>query len=428
MKKHYDIVVVGAGIAGLAIAEIYSRSGRNVLLVEKSNKIANGSSSQQHGWFHTGSLYSGSGILQFNKSMLGNIDDILCYYRDFKGMNLKVDINGKLKSRNLTNKWFDENKLIYLYEKAEINKNKRFKNIWKNSKNFHDITQQYDWKNGDAAFYFSKQKKAKSSKFYNKNYLKNNLKINHSNFCQLNSLDRKMNTSIICNDIFNSFYSYGGKVLFNNTLKKYKKKNKKIYLETSSKNITTDKLILATGFNSNLLSNKNYYRNPIASPLLVAYPKLHSSNFVFMSENINKTINHILHNFQDKEYSVIGGGYSSSIDDEKNKQKDLINLKNLSESIFKQYKNSKIKYYFGIKNEIYLRGKNRNYMYNIIENEKNVYIVNPGKFSLAFSLAVNTFLKTENHYPNTNININIKNKNVKIKNNLHQTVLKKIYK
>ena len=147
-----------------------------------------------------------------------------------------------------------------------------------------------------------------------------------------------------------------------------------------------------------------------------------------MSENINKTINHILHNFQDKEYSVIGGGYSSSIDDEKNKQKDLINLKNLSESIFKQYKNSKIKYYFGIKNEIYLRGKNRNYMYNIIENEKNVYIVNPGKFSLAFSLAVNTFLKTENHYPNTNININIKNKNVKIKNNLHQTVLKKIYK
>jgi glycerol-3-phosphate dehydrogenase len=54
----YDLAVVGGGIAGLAITEIFARSGRSVVLIERNDCLCGEASAAHHGWFHFGSLYS----------------------------------------------------------------------------------------------------------------------------------------------------------------------------------------------------------------------------------------------------------------------------------------------------------------------------------------------------------------------------------
>ena len=41
MKKHYDVVIVGAGIAGLECANQLKDSNLNILLLEKNRKFYN---------------------------------------------------------------------------------------------------------------------------------------------------------------------------------------------------------------------------------------------------------------------------------------------------------------------------------------------------------------------------------------------------
>ena len=58
MKKEYDITIIGGGIAGITIAEIFSRNGYKVCLIEKNKSLCKETSGSHHGWFHFGSLYS----------------------------------------------------------------------------------------------------------------------------------------------------------------------------------------------------------------------------------------------------------------------------------------------------------------------------------------------------------------------------------
>lgn len=53
----YDFLVIGAGVVGLAQAEILSRNGRRVLVVEKENRIGTGVSSRNSEVIHAGIYY-----------------------------------------------------------------------------------------------------------------------------------------------------------------------------------------------------------------------------------------------------------------------------------------------------------------------------------------------------------------------------------
>ena len=57
MKK-YDWIIVGGGISGITTAEILTREGFSVLLLEKNNTLASETTKVCHEWFHTGSLYT----------------------------------------------------------------------------------------------------------------------------------------------------------------------------------------------------------------------------------------------------------------------------------------------------------------------------------------------------------------------------------
>ena len=73
----YDYAIVGGGIAGLASAEIFARSGFKVILLEKNSKICSESSGTHHEWFHFGSLYTLFQNKNFLKVLVGGIDDLL---------------------------------------------------------------------------------------------------------------------------------------------------------------------------------------------------------------------------------------------------------------------------------------------------------------------------------------------------------------
>lgn len=57
IKKHYDVVVLGAGIIGLSIARIFSRHNKSVLLVEKQTDYGQGISSSNSQTIHAGIYY-----------------------------------------------------------------------------------------------------------------------------------------------------------------------------------------------------------------------------------------------------------------------------------------------------------------------------------------------------------------------------------
>lgn len=96
MSEEYDAVVVGAGIAGLATAEIAARSGLKVVLLEKNHAVCAEASGGHHGWFHFGSLYSIFPNNQFMRTLVGGIDDLLEYYSCFPRMNIRVGETGRL--------------------------------------------------------------------------------------------------------------------------------------------------------------------------------------------------------------------------------------------------------------------------------------------------------------------------------------------
>src|SRR3972149_9921353 len=114
MLKKYDLGIIGGGIAGLAIGEIFARSGFKVVIIEKNEKLCMGDSGAHHEWFHFGSLYSIFPNNQALRTLVGGIDDLLVYYRDFDGMNLKVTSDGRLINEDKENSWFREDTIEYV--------------------------------------------------------------------------------------------------------------------------------------------------------------------------------------------------------------------------------------------------------------------------------------------------------------------------
>jgi len=102
--QDYDWIVVGAGVAGISIAEILSRLGLKVLLLEKNQKLAAETSRVFHEWLHTGALYTlVPDRLKTTRYLLGAIDDFFEYYSGFKNMNLVGSSSGlRVQSDGLT--------------------------------------------------------------------------------------------------------------------------------------------------------------------------------------------------------------------------------------------------------------------------------------------------------------------------------------
>ena len=114
MKK-YDWAIVGSGIAGISIAEILTRQGHSVILIEKNDSLASETTKEFHEWLHTGALYT---LLPDNlltlRFILGAVDDLIEFYSSYNRMNLIPTREG-LKIDDKLGGWFNNNYIYFKY-------------------------------------------------------------------------------------------------------------------------------------------------------------------------------------------------------------------------------------------------------------------------------------------------------------------------
>lgn len=401
MKK-YDVTIIGGGIAGICIAEIFSRDNLKVLLIEKNKNLISEASTSQHGWFHFGSLYA---ILENNqtlKNMLSNLVNITKYYSHFKKMNLSFS---KKKFRFKKKRgWFNDDKINY-YVASRNDKDLKNRNFIKYLKNI------YDWEKKIKLFVarhkifesnldikdFAEKITSASYKDYSKKYITKpalkKINLNPNTHFKISGFDRTFNTEVIVRSLIQSYLSNNGEIKLKTNFKKYSLEKKNIHILTSRGKFQSKYLINASGKNTPVISKNKNIKN-FVSPIGSFYPALCNENFVRLSPKKVETLNHLIHYHNNKKYSVISSALSFPY---KNYLKNDNTAKKQFESIlkknFKEY--PKVKYkkiYNGVKTE-FIDKSLRNYNYKIISEDKNksVYTVIPGKFTLSFSLAVEIY-------------------------------------
>ena len=79
MKQNYDIIIVGAGVSGLACAQKCSESNRDFLIIEKSNRIGGrvGSLRSEEFVFDLGFQVYNTAYKVTNKLLKEKADDFL---------------------------------------------------------------------------------------------------------------------------------------------------------------------------------------------------------------------------------------------------------------------------------------------------------------------------------------------------------------
>jgi len=363
----YDFIVIGAGIAGIAIAEILQRAGKHVLLLESREYVCAEASAQQAGWFHTGALYAALPNRSFSSALVNNLNIINTYYKDFENMNLAAN-GGVHLTKN--GGWFSDNPIYYYYVSSEAKEVEFWKKLpwW--------LVTQSIKSNGN------KQRQYTEHAYYNS---LPDLKLPTIDINQISlvfsSCDRIMDSRLIVIDLLRSFLGNGGEMRCNTTVVNIGRQ----HINTVSETIQCHHVVVAAGEKIRNLTNLNM--RVVVSPIAVAYPALTSHNFVKISPSRSKIFNHLYHPYKEHGYSVIGNAsYFSEINDET----DTHTRKSFSEMkrSFFPNTNSTLSFYYGHKTEIVGIGQLRNYNSHIIDTGECLAAI-PGKFSLSFSLAVN---------------------------------------
>jgi len=443
--KQFEIVIIGGGIAGLATAEIFARCGFKTLLVEKNAKLCTESSGLHHEWFHFGSLYSIFPRNQFLCTMVKGIEDLLLYYSDFEGMNLRVRYtDGKLLTIDNESGWIRKNKLQYLITDTkhadfylQFNREIYQKFFMKFSWHFavkqfiarHNRFYQCDWRKGNASSYIPRFGWRDYSEDRLFDFQSDEVNLSSAHHTIMQSYDSIMNAYQIISELTKSFLSNGGNILTDTRFENYQTISNAILVNLNNKSVKTNKLILATGKHLSKHAKQQLKVKTVLSPLLVAYPAVCSTNFVRLTPFVLNTINHLKHTINGINYSLVGSGISVLENDEQSILNTQNNLLEKAKLVFPTLNQAKlINIYFGSKTELADSVINRNYSYQIKEIEPDTFVILPGKFSLAFSLAINTFKQVVGHFPNPHIHYN---KNLKVGNLIgltkHKAIVKEFY-
>lgn len=420
--RTYDYAVVGGGIAGLAIAEIFARSGRGVALIERDGQLCEEASAAQHGWFHFGSLYSIFPQNQFLRTMVGGVEDLLEFYAGFEGMNIEVTGQGRLAFPQRDGAWFRDEPIEYIvcarndpdfdmrtFDGVRDYARKLFFLLtWEKAiKQFisrHQRFHKHNWAGNIAASQWIPR--AGWADYSREVITKPNhpsIKLDIDTHFRIKGYDRPMRAVSIIADLVRSLLGAGGEIMTGMEVEHIKKAGggSRIYTK-GGEAIQAQTVILAAGKWLGHFLPRAADVKVVASPLLVAYPAVAERNFVRMTPFVEKSVNHLHHQIDGDAYSLIGGGYFADPEDKVAVGRAAAKLKEMAHNVFPRLGEAEVlEIYLGYKTEIVAHSGERNYQYIIRKVDENIWAVIPGKFSLAFSLAVNTFRRLMGEAPGT---------------------------
>lgn len=382
-KNRSDFLVLGGGIAGLAIAELLQRSGASVVLLEKNETLCSEASAEQQGWFHTGALYTALPRTSFCRTLVANLDDLIDYYNVFPGMNLRVDKHIYTADRD---GWFSNRTNFYLYAHRK-GVGWQWKLPWSLAMN-RAKRRMSRFELLDASRSLSHQLDA-DSKVITSVVQAPPAGINLPDVAfTLTSRDRGMNTRLIAADLLRSYLSCGG-VVKTNVLAKSIARSQVTATDSAgeTKLFQARHIILTAGKSSHLFSDEI---RVFARSLLVVSPALTDINFVNMSPHREQTINHLYHRYDGIDYSVIGNAcyHDAQTATAETMRRTTSRLFALAKKVFPNLEHAKVAVFYGYRTELTQSSSIRNPLYHIKDYEHYTLAL-PGKFSLCFSLAAN---------------------------------------
>lgn len=410
-RAGYDLAVIGGGIAGLAVAEMFARSGRSVVLIERNEQLCQEASASQHGWFHFGSLYSIFPQNQFLRTMVGGVEDLLAFYGGFEGMNIAIGDGGKLAFPSDEHAWFRDEPIEYIVctrNDPDFDM-RRFEGVrdygrkigflltWEMAiKQFisrHQRFHKHNWQGDVPASRWIPR--AGFSDYSREVITKPNnpgVALDHDTHFRIVGFDRPMRAMAIVADLVRSLIGSGGKILTGTEVDRIEKVGEARIIHAKGNSIEARSVVVAGGKWLGQFLDRGSNVKVLGSPLLVTYPAVTDFNFVRMTPFVEKSVNHLHHSVRGQSYSLIGGGYFADPDDPAAVERARERLLTMARSVFSGLDSAElIETYLGYKTEIVAKSGERNYQYIIREVDDRVHAIIPGKFSLGFSLAVNTY-------------------------------------
>ena len=386
--KSYDWIIVGGGIAGISVAEILSREGHSVALIEKNKKLASVATKEFHEWVHTGSLYTlVEDQMKTLKYILGSLDDLLEFYSSYKNMNISPTAKG-LEINESKDGWFNKNYINFKYRL----KNRKFLLNWiysvSRSIALIEGIRKHDWLRRRAGIIESV-----TSEYYAP-ILKNFFRIlfTSEKFFQIKSTDFTTNSRLLLRDLLSTSIKNGVEVFTDNELIDIQNNKNGVIAKCKKGEINGKQIALCVGGSVEKFT-KTKLKKSYAPIAVVKNVPVETESFVELDYFKKTCINIIT---KGSSYGMIGGISLSNKD----------NVEKYFEYMINEHKKANpnldiLEKYVGVKNEIISKGESRNYIFHINQDHenKNIWSIIPGKFTLAFSLAPEFYRLVYNKNP-----------------------------
>ncbi|MEL4898623.1 FAD-dependent oxidoreductase [Crocosphaera sp. Alani8] len=456
--EYVDVIVVGGGVAGIAIAEFLSRhSNLSIKVLEKAPQIGTLASGKLEGWYHTGGLYSGQDDAQTFINCVNGVEDLINLYTPY--FKEQCNVNLVEKNPNFftpaispnSKGWFNDAPvyLIHPQEDAPEIRSSRLKsdavqiNIQRNrvlGRLEVAYGKQHNWlvDNRCLAPTYGQVENYEGLDCSLKNPTETISKLCHrfdesyhiepSNYEFIKTLDCSMHTSRILQDLVRSCLTNG--VTFETGIKinkllidSYGKlRIKSLLCETQegrSKRLKAKLFVFAVGEGFEPFLNDLQVRAKLKrsrSAMVVAYPALVDTNFVRMSTKNRFHFNHFVQQRELGEekyiYSLLAD--SSYANEESVNGIDIEPILESAERYFGKEKlySRQLYSYECVKTEfISQEEQKRRYSYWIESNTDSNYLcVLPGKFSFFPTVAyqayqrIKTLLDFEETSPQSHFN------------------------
>lgn len=407
----FDLVVVGGGIAGLATAELFARSGSRVLLVEANPRLCQETSGRHHEWFHFGSLYSIFPGNQHLRTMVGGIDDLLEFYSEFEGMNLEVTGAGELRTPARPGAWFGDEQIEYVVSATNdpdfsvraarglkdafdrLSMGLAWDVVIKQFVSRHNRFYAHDWRRKPASRYIPRAGIFDYSRRNIEKFADPDVRLDPDTHFKIRGYDRPFSAHAIVSGLAGSLLGCGGELRLSTEYTGYETAAGGLTVRLGGgESVRARRLVIATGRSLRQHLKGRFRVQVVVSPLLIVYPAVCRQHFARLTPFMPQTVNHLRHSHESVPYSLIGGGYFADPEDAPAVRRVDEQLRARAAAVFPGMASAEfVSSYFSHKTEIVGDFSKRNYQYRIERVDRDVYCLLPGKFSLSFSLAVNAY-------------------------------------